>query len=59
MTFDRKGAAALAAAARAFDKAQEKGYAWPNEDGGFSTWEQTGIFQMPDPITPEQLRLDV
>ena len=58
MTLDRKGTAALAAAARAFERAKGKGYVWLADDGSYATWEQTGIFQMPEPIHQDQLRLD-
>ena len=55
---DRKGAAALAAAARAFERAKTKGYVWVDDQGSFATWDYTGIWQMPDPIHEDQLRLD-
>lgn len=54
---DREGAAALAAAARAFRKAQNKGYVWIGEQGSFETHESTGAWTPPPPIHPDQLRL--
>jgi hypothetical protein len=54
---ERKGEAALAASARAFTKAQNKGYVWLSDDGVFETWEQTGMFCPAAPPNPDQLRL--
>lgn len=54
---DREGAAALAAAARAFRKAQNKGYVWIGEQGAFETHESTGAWTPPPLIHPNQLRL--
>jgi hypothetical protein len=50
--------AALAAAARAFTKAQTKGYVWISDDGLYETWEQTLMFDPAPPTNPAQLRLD-
>jgi hypothetical protein len=55
-----KGKAALAAAARAFTRAQTKGYVWISDEGTFETWEQTGLWAPAPPapsINPGQLRL--
>jgi hypothetical protein len=54
---DREGVAALAAAARAFRKAKNKGYVWIGEQGMFETHEMTGAFVPAPPPNPDQLRL--
>jgi hypothetical protein len=53
---DKEGAAALAAAARAFARAQKKGYVWIGDQGTFETYENTLAFVPPPPIHPDQLR---
>jgi hypothetical protein len=57
MTVDREGVAALAAAARAFTRAQVKGYVWVGQSGLFETHESTGAWAPPPPIHRDQLRL--
>ena len=54
---EKEGKAALAAAARAFTKAQKLGYVWISDDGTFETHEGQLGFVPPDPIHPDQLRL--
>lgn len=54
----RKGEAALAASARAFTKAQIKGHVWIGDQGCFETYEMLDTWCPPDPIHPDQLRLD-
>lgn len=53
----RETIAALAPAARAFERATIKGYAWIGEQGSFETHESDGAFTPPPPIHPDQLRL--
>jgi hypothetical protein len=53
-----KGKAALAAAARAFARAQKHGHVWISDDGRFHTWEHTGMWTPAPPTNPAQLRLD-
>jgi hypothetical protein len=54
---DPKGVEALRAAARAFTRAQVKGYVWISDQGTFETCE--GWLSPPEPkvANPEQLRL--
>jgi len=57
-TLVRETIAALAPAARAFDRAQRKGYAWIDPDQGcFFTHESDDLFRPAPPPNPEQLRL--
>lgn len=52
------GKAALAAAARAFDRAKKAGHVWLADDGRLHTYEQTGLWRPAEPKNPDQLRLD-
>jgi hypothetical protein len=54
---ERKGEAALAAAARAFTKAQKQGLVWIGEQGTFETHEAWGVPQYKAAPNPQQLRL--
>jgi hypothetical protein len=53
---DPEGKRALAAAARAFARAQRKGYVWVNEDGFYESHEGQLAWVPSDPIHPDQLR---
>jgi hypothetical protein len=50
--------AGLAPAARAFERAKRKGYAWVGETGFFETHEAQGTFMPEPPPNPNQLTLD-
>jgi hypothetical protein len=54
---EAQGRAALAAAARAFDRAKRAGNVWLADDGSFHTYEQTGMWMPAPPKNPDQLRL--
>jgi hypothetical protein len=54
---EREGKAALAAAARAFTKAQTKGLVWIGEQGTFETHEAWDMPQYRPSDNPAQLRL--
>jgi hypothetical protein len=54
---EAKGRAALAAAARAFERAQRAGHVWISDEGSFHTYEQTGMWMPAAPKNPDQLRL--
>lgn len=49
--------AALEPPARAFKRAQDKGYVWMGEQGSFQTCEEWGLPPAPKEINPAQLRL--
>jgi hypothetical protein len=53
----REAIAALAPAARAFERAKVKGYVWIGEQGSLLTHESEIAFTPPPPIHPDQLRL--
>lgn len=53
----RRVIAALAPAARAFERAKVKGYVWVGEQGTLLTHEAHGTYVLPPPIHPDQLRL--
>jgi hypothetical protein len=57
MTLDREGVKALAAAARAFARAQKLGYAWIGDEGCFETCEDWGAPPSQKIDNPDQLRL--
>lgn len=52
-----EGKAALAASARAFDRAKRAGNVWLGDDGRLHTYEQTGMWMPAPPKNPDQLRL--
>jgi len=56
LELDAVGKRALAAAARAFRRAQAKGYVWVNDDGFFESHEGQLEWLPPAPIHPDQLR---
>jgi hypothetical protein len=51
------GKAALAAAARAFDRAKRDGNVWLGDDGLFQTFEMFDDWTPAAPKNPDQLRL--
>lgn len=54
---DKEGVAALAAAARAFERAKKKGYVWIDDQTQmFLTYEADDLFMPPAPPNPDQLR---
>lgn len=53
---DGQGLRALAAAARAFERAKAKGFVWMNDDGYFESHEGQLGFIEPRPKNPAQLR---
>jgi hypothetical protein len=53
---DKEARTALSEAAKAFERAKRKGYAWLADDGTFGTWEGQMDF-MPAPSPPGQLEL--
>lgn len=56
LELDAEGKRALAAAARAFRRAQTKGYVWVNADGFFESHEGQISWVPPTPPNPDQLR---
>lgn len=50
--------AALAASARAFDKAKTKGYVWISDDGTYQTYEMFDGFRPSPGPNPDQLTID-
>jgi hypothetical protein len=50
--------AGLAPAARAFERAKRKGYAWVGESGAYETHEAQLAFTPAPPPNPNQLTLD-
>jgi hypothetical protein len=55
---DGEGKRALAAAARAFERAKKKGYVWiSDETGMFETIEGQIAFVPPPPANPNQLQI--
>lgn len=57
LTIDRAGMKALTLAARAFARAQAKGYVWIGEDGLFDTCEMWDLPPAPKVANPDQLPL--
>lgn len=49
--------AALDPAARAFKRAQDKGFVWMGEQGSFETCEEWELAPAPKVLNPDQLRL--
>jgi hypothetical protein len=53
----RETIAALAPAARAFERAKKKGHVWVGKQGTLLTYEHTGMWRPSEP-PPHQLTLD-
>lgn len=53
----RKGLDALAASARAFDRAKAAGHVWISDHGLLETYEMYDAWMPKAPKNPEQLRL--
>lgn len=55
---DREGKLALAAAARAFERAKRAGHVWISDESGmYETIEGQLAWEPPPPIHPDQLRI--